>query len=164
MAGGKRGLAAVGLIAVLLVVFGVGWLTGRMGLGAATDPASLPDVERQFVESMRGAALVGHFTLDGREDRAAEPDRYDIYSVDKVGEDQWRFNTKIGEIGITLPVVVTMRFVDDTPLILLTDTTIPPLGTFSARVFFHDDRYAGTWQHGDRGGHLYGRIERGAAQ
>ena len=53
----------------------------------------------QFVEQMRGAALVGRFTIRGREDRAATPDRYDIYSVDKVGEDQWRFNAKIGETG-----------------------------------------------------------------
>ena len=29
-----------------------------------------------------------------------------------------------------------------------------------ARVFFYGDRYAGTWQHGKVGGHMWGRIER----
>ena len=30
---------------------------------------------------------------------------------------------------------------------------------FSARVLFYDDRYAGTWDHGDYGGMMYGTIE-----
>jgi hypothetical protein len=47
-------------------------------------------------------------------------------------------------------------------MILLSDMTIPALGTFSARVFFYGDRYSGTWQHGSVGGHLFGRIEREA--
>ena len=88
-------------------MFAAGWVVAKTGMGAAMDPATLPEVERRFVEQMRGAALVGRFTIRGREDRAATPDRYDIYSVDKVGEDQWRFNAKIGETGVTLPIVVT---------------------------------------------------------
>jgi hypothetical protein len=107
--------------------------------------------------------MVGRFTIAGREDRAGTADRYDLYSVDKVGQDQWRFNAKIGESGVTLPIVVTMKFVDDTPVILMTDAAIPGMGTFSARVFFHKDLYAGTWWNTRHGGHMYGRIERGAA-
>jgi hypothetical protein len=37
--------------------------------------------------------------------------------------------------------------------------TIPGLGTFSARVVLHQDKYAGTWQHDEAGGHLFGKIE-----
>jgi len=33
------------------------------------------------------------------------------------------------------------------------------LGTFTVRLFFYTDRYAGTWQHGERGGYISGRIE-----
>ena len=29
----------------------------------------------------------------------------------------------------------------------------------TVRLFFYGDRYAGTWQHGDTGGHMSGRIE-----
>ena len=153
------------VLVLLIIAFAGGWLVAKTGLGAAMDPATLPAIEREFVDNMRGAALVGRFTMRGREDRTTTPDRYDIYSVDKVGEDQWRFNTKIGESGVTLPIVVRMKFVDDTPIILMTDTTIPGMGTFTARVFFHGDQYAGTWAHvGAAGGHMFGRIERGAAQ
>jgi hypothetical protein len=153
------------LTALLVAVFAGGWLAARTGMGSTFDPATLPQVEREFIEKMHGAALVGRFTVHGREDRPATPDRYDLYGVDKVGPDQWRFNAKIGENGITLPIVVTMKFADDTPIILMTDATIPGMGTFSARVFFHGDLYAGTWEHaGKGGGHMYGRIERGQAR
>jgi hypothetical protein len=144
----------------LLVTFAAGWIVATMGIGSAMDPASLPDRERQFVERMRGVSMVGSFTLDGREERPARPDRYDISSVEKVAEDRWRFNARIGERDLTLPVTVTMRWVDDTPMVMLTNLSIPTLGTFSARVFFYGDRYAGTWQDGERGGHMFGRLER----
>jgi len=153
------------LVVLLVVAFAVGWLTARTGMGSVIDSSTLPAVEQQFIEKLRGAALVGRFTLSGQEDRAAAPDRYDIYSVDKVGEDLWRFNAKIGESGVTLPIVVTMRFVGDTPLIMMTDATIPGMGTFNVRVFFYGEEYAGTWDHvGRGGGHMFGRIERGAAR
>jgi hypothetical protein len=160
-----RTLRLVGILFLLILAFGAGWIIAKTGMGAAMDPSTLPAVERAFVERMNGAALVGRFTIAGREDRVATPDRYDIYGVDKVGDDQWRFNAKIGESGVTLPIVVRMKFVDDTPMIVMTDSTIPGMGTFTARVFFHGDQYAGTWSHvGSAGGHMFGRIERGAAQ
>jgi hypothetical protein len=159
-------LARVMLIVFCIALaFAAGWLSGMTRMGAAIDPVDLPEVERQFIEKMNGAALVGHFTLRGRDLREGPPDRYDIYSVEKVGEDLWRFNSKIGEVGVTVPVVVRMRFVDDTPLIVMTDAGIPGMGEgFSARVVFHEDQYAGTWGHGPRGGLMFGRIERGGAQ
>ena len=50
-----------------------------------------------------------------------------------------------------------MKFADDTPIILMTDATIPGMGTFTARVFFYGDLYAGTWAHqGQGGGHMSG--------
>jgi hypothetical protein len=118
-------------------------------------------LERQFVERMRGATLDGRFTIAGRESDPDRKDRYEIASVEKVGADDWRFNTRIqyGTIDTTLPVVVRMVWADDTPIITMTDVTIPALGTFTARVLFHGDRYAGTWQHGAVGGHMFGRIE-----
>lgn len=151
------------VLVLLAVMFGAGWLTGAARIGSTLDPASLPELERQFAERMRGSVLVGKFTIAGREDREASPDRYEISSVDKVGDDQWRFNARMqyGTVDVTLPIVVTMRWAGDTPIITMTDVTIPTLGTFTARVFFYGDRYAGTWQHDTVGGHMYGRIEKG---
>jgi hypothetical protein len=162
MSSARTLIRLLAVLVLLAVMFGAGWLTGVARIGAALDPASLPELERQFVEQMRGSVLVGKFTIAGREDRVASPDRYEISSVDKVGDDQWRFNARMqyGNVDVTLPVVVTMRWAGDTPIITMTDVTIPTLGTFTARVFFYGDRYAGTWQHDKVGGHMYGRIEK----
>ena len=151
-----------GLLLMVLLTLAAGWIVGKNGIGSGIDPVTLPEKERRFADNMQIVSMVGYFTVDGREQRASVPDRYDIFSVQKVGEDRWRFNARIGEVGLTLPVTVTMRWVDDTPVILLTDLTVPTLGTFSSRVFFYGDRYAGTWQHGTVGGHMFGRIERSA--
>ena len=138
---------------------------GRLGIGSVVDPASLSDTERQFAERMRNVTMVGTFTVAGRENRNPEPDRYEITSVEKVGTDLWRFNSTIEGGSTPIPIVVPMRFVGDTPVIMMTDTSLPGVGTFTVRVFFYGDRYAGTWQHGHVGGHMSGRIEKkGAAQ
>ncbi len=155
-----KSLFKLGLVLVLvLLAFAGGWLSGRTGLGSRVDPASMPERERRFDERMDNVALVGSFTVAGRDNRPAAPDRYDISSVEKVGENQWRFNAKVGELGVSLPIVVPIEWAGDTPMITMTDVTIPTLGTFTARVFFYEDRYAGTWQHGRVGGHMFGRIE-----
>ena len=152
------------LTAALGLLFGVGWLAGRAGLGSVIDPATLPPAERAFAERMRGVALVGTFTVDGRDSRPPSPDRYEIASVDKVGENTWRFNARMDCCGAAgqsgLPIVVPMHFAGDTPVIMMTDTSLPGLGTFTVRLFFYGDRYAGTWQHGAVGGHMFGQIEK----
>jgi hypothetical protein len=159
-----RRILSVALIVVLgAAIFAGGWLTGRLGIGSVVEPASLTEAERQFTERMRDVALVGSFTIAGREDRTPRPDRYDISSVEKVGSDLWRFNASMkccGAEGRTLPIVVPMRWNGDTPTIMMTDTSLPGLGTFTVRLFFYGDRYAGTWQHGAVGGHMSGRIEK----
>jgi hypothetical protein len=150
-------------LTLLFLMFAGGWIVAKLGVGSRIDPAMLPDLERQFAERMNGVALVGRFTVAGREDREASPDRYDIASVEKVGDRQWRFNARLPSYKTpTLPIVVTMEWAGDTPMITMTDLTIPTLGTFTARVFFYGDRYAGTWQHGQFGGHMFGRIEKTA--
>lgn len=162
MALARRVLGIALVAAILLIAFGSGWLVGRLGIGAVVDPASLTDLERQFTERMRGVALVGSFSVAGQEDRAARPDRYHISSVEKVGDDLWRFNAQCCGVNGVIPVVVPMRWNGDTPMIMMTDTSLPGIGTFTARVFFYGDRYAGTWQHGAVGGHMAGRIEKQA--
>ena len=146
-------------IVVLVLMFGAGWITGRLGIGQVVAPESLNELERAFVEQMRGATLVGHFTLGNGEPRA-RPDRYEIDSVEKVGDATWRFNARVGGLGTAIPIVVPMQWIGDTPMIMMTDMSIPSLGTFTTRVFFYGDRYAGTWQHGTVWGHMFGTIER----
>jgi hypothetical protein len=165
MAGARRAFGIALLSVLLLVSFGGGWLAGRLGIGSVVEPASLTDLERRFADRMRDVALVGSFTVAGREDGAPRSDRYEISSVEKVGENLWRFNARIdccGVEGAAIPVVVPMEWHGDTPMISMTDTSLPGLGTFTVRLFFYGDRYAGTWQHGEVGGHMSGRIEKQA--
>lgn len=160
----KRLSGAAVVVVLFLMAFGSGWLAGRLGIGSpAVSEAELSELERAFADRMRNATLVGQFTIVGREDQPARSDRYEISSVDKVGEDRWRFNTRVqyGDVDTTLPIIVPVAWAGDTPMVTLTDYSIPTLGTFTARVFFHEDRYAGSWQHGDVGGLMYGTIEPG---
>jgi hypothetical protein len=154
------------LLVLLVFVFVGGWLIGRLGIGSVVEPASLTQAEREFVERMRNSTMVGTFTIAGREGRTPRPDRYDIENVEKVGEDLWRFNASMdccGLNGRTIPIVVPMRWIGDTPVIMMTDTSLPGLGTFTVRVLFYGDRYSGTWEHaGEGGGHMSGRIEKQA--
>jgi hypothetical protein len=58
-------------------------------------------------------------------------------------------------------VPVEVRWAGDTPMIQVSDLSIPGLGDeFSARVLFYQGRYAGTWSHGKVGGTMFGRIEK----
>jgi hypothetical protein len=121
----------------------------------------LNEQEQKFAERMSGVALIGSFTVDGREG-GAKPERYEIESAKKLRDDYWVITARIqyGKNDVKVPVTVKVLWAGDTPMISLTDLTIPGLGTFTSRVLFHDDRYAGTWQHDDVGGHLFGRIEK----
>jgi hypothetical protein len=162
----RRAVGTAIVVLLVLAIFAGGWLAGRLGIGSAVDPGSLTDLERQFTDRMRDVSLVGTFTIAGRDDRQAQLDRYDIRNVEKVGDDLWRFNASMDCCGVSgpIPIVVPMRWHGDTPIIAMTDTTLPGVGTFTVRLLFYGDRYAGTWQHGPVGGHMSGRIEKQTGQ
>jgi hypothetical protein len=125
----------------------------------------LQELVKKLESNLSGATLVGVFTVDGlKSDRPPKEDKYTLGKVSKLPEgDLWRFEAKVafGDPAKTIPIVVAIKWAGDTPMIQLTNTTIPGMGTFSTRVFFYEDRYAGTWQHGPFAGHMYGRIEKG---
>jgi len=156
-----RAVRVVVSVVALAVVFGLGWVVAKTGAGQALPTESLTDLERQFTERMQDVVLVGNFTIEGRETRGGSPERYELSRVAKVDDDQWRFDVHMvyGSVDVTLPVVVPIVWAGDTPMVTITDFSIPTLGTFTARVFFYDDRYAGSWQHGQYGGLMYGAIE-----
>ena len=159
----RRAIGIAAAMVVSLLVFAGGWGAGRLGIGSPlADPVSVTDLEQQFIERMRDVTLVGSFTVDGGGDRTPREDRYRIESVRKVGDGLWQFRAIVGGRGSVVPVVVPMRWVGDTPMITMTDASLPGMGTFTVRVFFYGDRYAGTWQHGEVGGFMSGRIEQRA--
>ncbi len=156
-----KALMTLAMGVALLVVFGLGYVMASIGVGRAADPASLTDLERDFAERMRNVVLVGHFTMEGEERRDGLPERYEITEVTKLDGDRWRFNARVkyGSVDATLPMVLPVVWAGDTPMISITDFAIPGLGEeFGARVVFYDERYAGTWDHGEYGGLMYGTI------
>jgi len=76
--------------------------------------------------------------------------------------DLWLFTARVkyGKTDLTLPMPIPVKWAGDTPVISMDKLKIPLLGTFSAQVVLDGNRYAGTWQHGKVGGHLFGSIEK----
>ena len=133
---------------------------------AKPSPAAdkVPDraqLEKRFAETMSGAMLVGHFSVEGRSGEPKE-ERYTIQKVTKQQGDTWLFLARIqfGGRDVTVPMLIPVKWAGDTAVITVTDVGFPGLGTYTARVLIYGNQYAGTWSGKDHGGHLWGRIER----
>jgi hypothetical protein len=147
------------------------WLGGvaaasLVGTSVAQEKAAKPtqeELEKQFSDKMTGAVLVGHYSVVGKNAKPANPERYELKKVAKFGGELWIFEYKYGQKDVTIPLTLRMIWAEDTPMITLTNATLPGLGAaFGARVIFQGDLYAGTWSHGNVGGHLWGTIEKAA--
>lgn len=140
---------------------------GPKPAAAAPRRPTREELEKQFSEQLSGATFAGQFSVAGQKEGAApHMERYTLARVSKVSGDTWQFEARMqyGQLDVTLPLRLEVKWADDTPVISLTDLTIPGMGTFTSRVLVYGDRYAGTWQHGKAGGHLWGRIEKGPAK
>ena len=125
--------------------------------------AATPDREtliKQFEESMSGATLVGYFTINGQEEsKGLKEEKYHLKSVKKLKHgDYWQFEYEHGEGGKTTSLPVEIKWAGDTPVITLTDVLVPGAGTFTARVLFYRNEYAGTWSASDHGGRIFGKV------
>lgn len=138
---------------------------------AQSPPASAPptQAEREAALSamLSGATLEGSFTVSGpgHADGKAAPaklttDKYTLGEVKKLDGNNWLFPTRIqySDKDFTLPLTLPIEWAGDTPVVVVDNVGLPGLGTFSARVLFFNDHYAGYWQHGEVGGNLFGRI------
>lgn len=144
--------------------------------------------QQHFRDLVTDVTLVGRFTIDRPPVPSAPPapdgeapprekatagdaadlvlreEEYVITGAVPLGGDLWALTAQIryGETDVTIPVPIAVKWAGDTPVLTLDRITLPGLGTFSSRVVLDGDRYAGTWQHDDVGGHMFGRIERRA--
>ena len=134
---------------------------------AAQEDSAQEEAFAKFEALMSGSKLVGHFTILGQESGELTQEEYHIQSVRKLEEEgMWMFRARVkyAEHDVTVPLPLEVEWAGDTPVITLTDFEVPLLGTFSARVLIYNDKYAGTWSHGDVGGHLFGEIKPGEAE
>ncbi len=120
------------------------------------------EYERLLQERMRNVTLVGHSTRTNKEGTFG-PEKYKIESIRKVSGDTWLFQTRLRYDGkdLPVPIPVTLKWAGDTPVITLTDLTIPGVGTWTARVLLYRDQYAGTWSGKTHGGQMFGKIVQG---
>ena len=139
-------------IAVLLAV--------TAGCNRNDDPGDLAALEEDFRQSLSGATLVGYFTVGDQKDLRGE--KYTITKVSKIPGGLWLFQVRIqyGARDVTLPLPLNVQWAGDTPVITLTDLSIPGIGTYTARVLIYRDQYAGTWSGTDVGGQMFGRVVR----
>lgn len=133
---------------------------------APADKSDQAALEKKFEETLTNAALVGSFTMKGKDDGKLHQERYVISSVKKVEGDSFLFMARIqyGGKDATLPLILRVKWAGDTPIITLDKFKVPGFGTFTARVMIFDNQYAGTWSGGDHGGQMFGRIERAEAE
>ncbi|MSR58451.1 MAG: hypothetical protein EXS05_12490 [Planctomycetaceae bacterium] len=134
---------------------------------AAEKPLDQAALEKAFAENLSGAIFSGSFSVivDGKE-KPSQMEKYTIAKVSKVKDDYWLFSARIqyGQHDLTVPMTLQVKWAGDTPVITLTNLTIPGLGTFTSRVMIYGGRYAGTWQHDKVGGHLWGQLEKPAEE
>jgi len=130
--------------------------------GETRAAAAQSELFAKFTKLLTGAKLRGQFTLDGKPLNDLRDEAYDIDKVEKLPDgDLWALTTRIkyGKHDVTVPIAIEVKWAGNTPVLTMDNMTIPGLGTFSARVVLHQDKYAGTWQHDEAGGHLFGKIE-----
>ena len=138
-------------------------LTLGPGLAQKPDSPSPPDqatLERQLADRLTNSRFTGFYTIEGQ----AGPPQQDQYTLGKVekGEgDKWLFNARLeyGKKVLTLPLEIPVLWAGDTPVISVTQFTIPGMGTYTARVMIYGEHYAGTWSSPRHGGYMWGRIE-----
>ncbi len=138
----------------LVCLFAVVTATAFAQDAAAPDKAKLiADLEK----TLTGCKMVGKFTTEGK-DKDPATDEYALNSAKKLDEgDLWLINAKMKDASIPVPVEIIWS--GDTPVITLTNVTIPGLGAgFSCRIVIYDNLYAGTWGHGEVKGHMWGKI------
>lgn len=130
-----------------------------------SDAAAAIQQERHdiFVGMMSGKAMVGRFTIDGMDDEKRREERYEIKKVIKGKKgDVWNIfaRMKFGDVDMTLPFVVEVKWAGMTPVITVDEMKLIGMkDSFDARVVLDSGKYAGTWRHGKVGGLMFGRIE-----
>lgn len=146
------------LLTVLVTLFSLS--CSRKSTSAT--PAGEEERNRVFAESMSNVTLVGYSTRLNREGLSKE-ERYQIEKVSHITGDTWLFKARLKyeDHDIPVPIPLTVMWAGDTPVITLTDMSIPGVGTYTARVVLYREQYAGTWSGKNVGGQLFGKIVRG---
>lgn len=122
-------------------------------------------MEAEFSAMLKGATLKGTWAAVGPAGLGEDnKDGYQVVEAKKVKGDKWvlvsRFNYKGQQLDI--PVPVDVKFAGDTAVMILNNLPTGDGATWSARILFHEDVYAGSWWESTKkkGGILSGIVSR----
>jgi hypothetical protein len=126
-----------------------------------TPAASAEQLEATFKAMLTKATMSGRWCSinDGKLGPEKE-DKYNIVSASKVNGSKWIISARIqlNKREMVVPIPVEVKWAGDTAVLIVDKLQYPGGGTYSARVLFYENTYAGTWSGGDRGGLMSGVI------
>ena len=126
-----------------------------------TTGASAEQLEATFKAMLTKATLSGRWcsVKDGKLGPEKE-DKYNIVSASKVNGSKWIVSARIqfNKREMVVPIPVEVKWAGDTAVLIVDKLQYPGGGTYSARVLFYENTYAGTWSGGDYGGLISGVI------
>lgn len=128
------------------------------------EETELNELESGFIDMMENATLTGSWTPveDGKLGETLT-DSYQVVRAVKLADEKWQIVAKMKMQGfeMDIPVPVTLQWAGDVAVIIVDGFPAGPGRAYSARVMFHDDRYAGSWWGSNEpGGLLSGAITR----
>jgi hypothetical protein len=118
-------------------------------------------LEKKFQATMQNATLVGSFTLNDKKNKGKlHQEKYTLGKVEKYNGDFWTITARItyGKHDLNVPLLLEVKWAGDTPVITGDNFKIPGMGSFTFRVLIHNGQYIGTWDAGDHGGQMFGKI------
>jgi hypothetical protein len=132
------------------------------GKGPSKAIPSQEELEAKFKTMLTKATLAGRWApiKNGTLGEEKE-DKYEIVSVGKVNGDSWVVNAKMkyGGREFVAPFPVKVRWAGDAAVLSVENLQMPGgQNSYSARVMFFENTYAGTWSGGGHGGMLSGLI------
>ena len=131
--------------------------------GAKNDPAAA------FSAMLTNATLNGTWApIDKRLLGDDQDDKYHIVRASKVQGNKWNIVTRMKFQGqeLEFPIPVVIEFAGDVAVMILDNVPVGPGQTWSARILFHDDVYAGSWwgaEKSKKSGIVSGTITREAS-
>jgi len=128
-----------------------------------TDLPSQEELEARFKTLLTKATLSGRWSPINNAQLGPEKkeDKYSIVSAAKIGGDQWIIRARMhyGQNEMVVPVPVLVKWSGDTPVIIVNNFSMGGNQSYTARVLFFEESYAGTWMgSAGYGGLLYGSI------
>ena len=136
---------------------------------APTAQAANEDAENAFSAMLKNATLNGTWApIDKSLLGDDQKDGYEIVSATKKEGDVWVLVSKMKFQGqeMQIPIPVRVKFAGDTAVMILNNLPLGDGTTWSARILFHDDVYAGSWWGPDKAkksGIVSGTITRSSA-